>query len=415
MAKRMPRRVLRHGVAKVQPYRPERRRGLAQIVAINRKSANERQPNAVEHIRFDFFQLRRQVRQGQVVNGDVRQIICPVTLPLRSRLQGRQARLLKGRASSGLALSPGLSPSSWRGLHRSEGSYLAFDPPLSLPKGLGGVLLVAAGAAFGLQAGANFRRQAIIAPTPFWVRPNEIGFDGLHRLIRVFQRVERNADNVALHVALPGLARWIAQGKIQEDEAGRAAIFNDIPGGPDNHCRNAVRFKMACNQTHGLVAHGSKRGEDSDIRAIRLDALQNFWRMSLHGHAVAVDGWGAEEMIGQSADPAFARKALHCLNRQEALTVVRVRAFLVPGCVHGEQGIRRRGRWASPNMANALGVNIRLAFVTGCCDERNAAIRQRLFQRRERRVFVVRPDVILVIAHRPVILACPLHIRDGGI
>jgi hypothetical protein len=42
-------------------------------------------------------------------------------------------------------------------------------------------------------------------------------------------------------------------------------MFNNIARRPDNDSRYAVFFKMTCNQTHGLVADGSDRCQESDI------------------------------------------------------------------------------------------------------------------------------------------------------
>src|SRR3546814_10872072 len=50
--------------------------------------------------------------------------------------------------------------------------------------------------------------------------------------------------------------------EIREDESRHAAVLDDVEGGSDDDRRNTVGFEMPRDQTHGLVANGSKRGED---------------------------------------------------------------------------------------------------------------------------------------------------------
>ncbi len=35
-------------------------------------------------------------------------------------------------------------------------------------------------------------------------------------------------------------------------------MFHDIPGGPQNDCRNSCLLELTGNQTHGLVTYGSQ-------------------------------------------------------------------------------------------------------------------------------------------------------------
>ena len=61
---------------------------------------------------------------------------------------------------------------------------------------------------------------------------------------------------------------------------------------PDNHGGDAVVFKVAGNQTHGLVTNWSQRNKQHDIDAVFLGPLQNLFCVRA-APALGVLGWYA--------------------------------------------------------------------------------------------------------------------------
>jgi hypothetical protein len=78
-------------------------------------------------------------------------------------------------------------------------------------------------------------------------------------MARCFEHIKRDVDDLALHRGVKRLPAWIAERKVGENEAGDAALLDDVARGADYDRRYAVRFEMTRNQTHGLVANRSKR------------------------------------------------------------------------------------------------------------------------------------------------------------
>ena len=54
----------------------------------------------------------------------------------------------------------------------------------------------------------------------------------------------------------------------ESPQTGTEPFLDDIPGGPDDNRRNAGGLEVSCDQTHGLVADGSKRNKQGDIDTI---------------------------------------------------------------------------------------------------------------------------------------------------
>src|SRR6185312_11653230 len=100
----------------------------------------------------------------------------------------------------------------------------------------------------------------------------------------------------------------IAKREIGKEEAGNTAIFDDVPGRSDDNRRNAVRFEMSGDQTHGLVADGSKRTEERAVGAVVAQPLQDLRRNILGRAALAVLGRHAVEARREPGEQALARE-----------------------------------------------------------------------------------------------------------
>ena len=81
-----------------------------------------------------------------------------------------------------------------------------------------------------------------------------------------------------------GVTQW----KIGEEKPGHAAIFHNIAGRPNHHRRNTMGFKMPCDQTHGLVAHGSKRAQKGGVGPVLTQVCEDPGRIFFNGLALAI-------------------------------------------------------------------------------------------------------------------------------
>lgn len=83
-----------------------------------------------------------------------------------------------------------------------------------------------------------------------------------------FQQAERKLDGGVLHLSVIGLAYWIPQWKVGEDESGDATFFDDVARRADNNGWDPFGFKVASDQTDRLVTDGSKWHEQRHIDVV---------------------------------------------------------------------------------------------------------------------------------------------------
>src|SRR4029079_15979836 len=95
------------------------------------------------------------------------------------------------------------------------------------------------------------------------------------------------------------LAAGIAEREIAEQEARRAGPFDDVLGGPHDHRRDAVSFEVSGDQTHGLVADGSSRHQQSGVVLVLPAARQDLRRIGLDRYALAAVGRRTVETPGE--------------------------------------------------------------------------------------------------------------------
>ena len=100
------------------------------------------------------------------------------------------------------------------------------------------------------------------------LRPGLWSLHGRTRQPGALNKFQRTTDDLVLHFHIPGLSTGIPKGKIHEQEARHATLLDDVPGGPDDNRWNAGGLEVSCDQTHGLVADGSKGNEKGNIDAI---------------------------------------------------------------------------------------------------------------------------------------------------
>ena len=81
------------------------------------------------------------------------------------------------------------------------------------------------------------------------------------RLRSPLQKGQGRLHDLSLHRLIPRLAARIPQGKVREQESGNTAVFDDVTPGTQDYRADSVVFKGPCDQTHGLVTHGSQRNQ----------------------------------------------------------------------------------------------------------------------------------------------------------
>jgi hypothetical protein len=127
-------------------------------------------------------------------------------------------------------------------------------------------------------------------------------------MARSFQQVERNANDRSLHHRIIRLAARVAEGEVREHEAGDPALLDDIPCRPDYDGRQAIRFKVSSDQTHGLVANRSEREEKRDVDGVSATEIEDFWRILVDSAALAMVRRHAVETRRGTADATDSRE-----------------------------------------------------------------------------------------------------------
>src|SRR5262249_61882832 len=104
------------------------------------------------------------------------------------------------------------------------------------------------------------------------VAPPERRLDRRARAGRALEHAQREVDGEDLRVDVERTARGVAEREIAEEEAGNAALLDDVLGAAHDHGRNTVGLEGPGDQTHGLVTDRSARNEEGDVRRVLLAA-----------------------------------------------------------------------------------------------------------------------------------------------
>lgn len=103
---------------------------------------------------------------------------------------------------------------------------------------------------------------ARITILPRFIRvPDERSLNGRSWKSRHLEQIECMTHDLTLHRTISRLPTRIAEWKIAEEKSWNATFFDNVAGGADDHCRDPLRFEIACDQTHGLVTDRSERDE----------------------------------------------------------------------------------------------------------------------------------------------------------
>ena len=97
-------------------------------------------------------------------------------------------------------------------------------------------------------------------PFPIFVVAPDIGrLHGGAGRSRVLEQLHTEFENSMLMVGVKTTTARIAEREVKEDKPGYSTVLNNVLGGSEHDGRNAVRFEVTCNQTHGLVTDRSNR------------------------------------------------------------------------------------------------------------------------------------------------------------
>ena len=124
--------------------------------------------------------------------------------------------------------------------------------------------------------------------TPIVIVPGEGSLDRCPGHPGAFQEVQGRTHYSMLHRDVPRFANGIAEREIGENEACDPDFFDNVPRTAHDNCREAIFFQMTGDQTHGLVAHRSKSGQENGIEAVFATPIENLRRVSLQRSYLAV-------------------------------------------------------------------------------------------------------------------------------
>ena len=134
-------------------------------------------------------------------------------------------------------------------------------------------------------------------------------------MARSLQQVERNTKDRLLHHRIIRLAARVAEGEVREYEAGDPALLDDIPRRADYDGRQAIRFKVSSDQTHGLVANRSEREEKRDVDGVGATEIEDCRRILVDGSALAKVGRHAIEARRGTANATNSREFFEAADR----------------------------------------------------------------------------------------------------
>ena len=165
------------------------------------------------------------------------------------------------------------------------------------------------------------------------------------------------------------------------------------------------------------------RHQHGNIYLVGETARQDFRGVDIDRDPVAAIGRRAEEARRDLADPPRGGRLQKLRQRKPGAAVGRRGVLAVIADMRDAQIMLLRGvavinlvEFCAAIVGRARTLIALLRIVgRGGGDDRHARLRQRLFQRLERRVDIVRPAIGRGVADRGIVVAGPLHIGDGGI
>ena len=112
--------------------------------------------------------------------------------------------------------------------------------------------------------------------------PGEFVHHDLAGLVQGLKITEQQAQQLQLAEALMGKGEGMAQGKAGVDRAGRLDLLADAAREGHRDGGDAGRFDDALDQSHGLIAQASGRGEDDGIHPILIKLVRHLGCGGVH-------------------------------------------------------------------------------------------------------------------------------------
>lgn len=117
---------------------------------------------------------------------------------------------------------------------------------------------------------------------------------------------KRVTKNLFLHRAIVGAAAGVAEGEVHMKIARHSRVLDNVDCRANDKRRDAVRFKVSRDQTHGLVTNGSQRDEEGNVDCILSTQIEQMRRVDLVCIALRIICGHRVEALTKLADnPAF--------------------------------------------------------------------------------------------------------------
>ena len=228
-------------------------------------------------------------------------------------------------------------------------------------------------------------------------------------------------ERLALRFLILRPACRVPERKIAEGKARHADELDDILRAGHHDCRDAGRFERARRKTDTLVADRAVRREDGNVRLVLQHALHDFRAVDIERCAMAAVRRKAVHMRREPADQTAGSRVAQRRQRKPGAGIFLRRVIAIDADMRDTRVVifRRIERIDDIEFRCRIVRRARpLVALVGLIerrrgDQRHLGLTERLFQRREGHVVVVRPLVGRAIAKAHVVVTNALAIPDG--
>ena len=130
-------------------------------------------------------------------------------------------------------------------------------------------------------------------------RPNVVEVKHRSWTVHAFELGQRTLYYLVLVVNVKWSARGMSQGVIKEYRARRVPGLDNIESARHREGRDANRFQVACDQTHGLMAHRSHRHQIGDVNLLLAKTLLDFGNELFAHPALRIDSSHTRVELGR--------------------------------------------------------------------------------------------------------------------
>ena len=113
------------------------------------------------------------------------------------------------------------------------------------------------------------------------------------------ERSESFQNDRTLLLSIARFTKWMAEGPLQVDAAWRLNLFCEFPNNGDANGGDTSFFNFSLDQSHGLIADASSRGEEDHVDLILFEPFHQFSsRLTDQGGNVATVDMPHEGVVG---------------------------------------------------------------------------------------------------------------------